>query len=69
MSEKIKKTVKITEKDLVDLIDNILNESIEIKKTEWLNEQASEEKKKFTLLEEKINKLETTIKELAKAKK
>ena len=36
-----KKTVKINENDLVDLIDNIVNEAVAGKKKEWLAEQAA----------------------------
>jgi hypothetical protein len=38
---KTTKTVKISESDLVNLIDNIVSEAVQIKKTEWLAEQAS----------------------------
>ena len=37
---KLKNTVKIKESHLVDMIDNIVNETIKIKKQEWINEQA-----------------------------
>ena len=33
---KVKKTVKISENELVDLIDNIVNEAITVKKKEWI---------------------------------
>jgi hypothetical protein len=58
MSNTTKKTVKINESALVDLIDNIVNEAVEKKKVEWLAEQES---KKANLLEAKIAKLEKTI--------
>ena len=49
-----KKTVKIKESDLVDLIDNIVNEAVEVKKQEWLNEQAKKQSQKTAVLEGKI---------------
>jgi hypothetical protein len=60
---KATKTVKISENDLVNLIDNIVNEAVQIKKTEWLVEQAKKGDKtailesKLTALEARINKL------------
>ena len=44
----VKKTVKINESDLVDLIDNIVNEAVAVKKQEWLNEQAKKATNKTT---------------------
>ena len=41
-----KKTVKIKESDLVDLIDNIVNEAVAVKKQEWINEQAKKQSEK-----------------------
>jgi hypothetical protein len=61
MSKETKKVVKINESALVDLIDNIVNEAVAAKKTEWLAEQ---EDKKASLLESKIAKLEKTIAEI-----
>jgi hypothetical protein len=60
------KIVRINESALVDLIDNIVNEAVEAKKTEWLAEQ---EAKKANLLESKIAKLEKTIAEITKSSK
>lgn len=60
---KVTKTVKITEADLVNLIDNIVTEAVAIKKKEWLSEQAAKGNKtailetKLASLEEKVNKL------------
>ena len=42
------KTVKIKENALVDLIDNIVNEAVSVKKKEWLSEQAKVKKTKLT---------------------
>lgn len=62
---KITKTVKISESDLVDLIDNIVNEAVAIKKKEWISEQAKKGDK-TAILESKVNDLETKINELLK---
>lgn len=66
MSNITKKTVKINESALVDLIDNIVEEAVEKKKVEWIAEQESN---KANLLENKIAKLEKTIAEIAKGNK
>jgi len=66
MSNITKKTVKIKESALVDLIDNIVKEAVEKKKVEWLAEQESN---KANLLESKIAKLEKTIAEITKGNK
>jgi len=66
MSNTTKKTVKITESALVDLIDNIVKEAVEQKKGEWIAEQDA---KKANLLESKIAKLERTIAEITKGNK
>jgi len=63
---KTKKTVKITENELVDLIDNIVNEAVTEKKKSWIAEQA---KKKATVLESKVADLEKKIKMLSESKK
>jgi hypothetical protein len=65
----VKKTVKITESDLVDLIDNIVNEAVAVKKQEWLNEQASKQTSKTSVLEGKIAKLEAQFKSLSEGRK
>lgn len=69
MSKEIKKTVKIKESELVDMIDNIVNEAVALKKQEWLNEQAKKESDKTTVLENKIAKLESAVKSLTEGKK
>lgn len=66
MSKTKQKTVKITENELVDLIDNIVTETVAEKKKEWLAEQ---EVKKDSLLETKIAKLEATVKRLTEGRK
>jgi hypothetical protein len=59
----VKKTVKISENDLVNLIDNIVTEAVQIKKQEWLAEQTAKADKnailetKLAALEAKLNKL------------
>jgi hypothetical protein len=63
-----KKTVKITENDLVDLIDNIVNEAVAVKKQEWINEQKKEQTNKTAIMESKIAKLEAQFKALTEGK-
>lgn len=60
------KTVKITENELVDLIDNIVSEAVVEKKKEWLAEQKAS---KGAILESKIAKLEAKVKAISLAKK
>jgi hypothetical protein len=64
-----KKTVKIKENDLVDLIDNIVNEAVAVKKQQWVNEQAKKQTNKTTVLEGKIAKLEAQYKALTEGKR
>lgn len=64
-----KKTVKIKESELVDLIDNIVNEAVAVKKQEWINEQAKKQSNKTSVLEGKIAKLEAQFKALTESKK
>jgi hypothetical protein len=64
MSNIAKKTVKITESALVDLIDNIVTEAVGKQKVQWIAEQ---EAKKTSLLESKIAKLEKTISEISRS--
>lgn len=59
-----KKTVKLSESNLVDLIDNILSEAVEVKKQEWINEQADNRK----LMESKISKLEKALQRITEGK-
>ena len=66
MSDTKNKTVKITESELVDLIDNIVSEAVEEKKKEWIAEQ---EAKKATVLESKIAELEAKVKTLTESTK
>lgn len=61
-----KRTVKVKENDLVDLIDNIVTETVAVKKIEWLAEQEAKGK---SLLENRIQTLEATIKRLTESKK
>lgn len=65
MSNKLK-TVKITENELVDLIDGIVTEAIAVKKKQWLAEEAA---KKGSVLESKIAALEAKIGQITEAKK
>jgi|688.fasta_scaffold2788585_1 hypothetical protein len=64
-----KKTVKISENELVDLIDNIVNEAVAAKKTQWIAEQAKKESNKTAVLESKIAKLEAKFQTLLEGKK
>jgi len=64
----VKKTVKIKESHLVDLIDNIVNEAVAVKKQEWINEQAKKQSEASKLMEAKIAKLEKAVKRLTEGK-
>ncbi len=64
-----KKTVKIKESDLVDLIDNIVNEAVAVKKQEWINEQTKKNNEKTAVLENKIAALEAKFQRLTEGKK
>jgi hypothetical protein len=64
-----KKTVKISENDLVDLIDNIVNEAVATKKKQWIAEQAKKESNATTVLENKIAALEAKFQTLLEGKK
>jgi hypothetical protein len=63
----VKKTVKISESDLVNLIDNIVSEAVEIKKKEWLSEQATKGDKN-AILESKLAALEARLNKLTEGK-
>jgi hypothetical protein len=63
----VNKTVKISESDLVNLIDNIVSEAVEIKKKEWLSEQATKGNKN-SILESKLAALEAKINKLTEGK-
>jgi hypothetical protein len=65
---KPKKTVRINEKDLVDLIDNIVTEAVALKKKEWLQEQAKKGDK-TAIFETRINDLEAKLNKLTEGKK
>lgn len=57
---KVNRTVKLTETDLVNLIDNVVTEAIEVKKKEWLAEQVKAGDKN-AILEQRLAKLEAKI--------
>ena len=59
------KRVKITESELVDLIDKIVSETVSEKKKQWIAEQRVS---KQSILEGKINKLEAKVRSIAKSK-
>lgn len=69
MSNLTKKTVKIKESHLVELIDNIVNEAVAVKKQEWLNEQAQKNKKANSLFENRIAALEKKLLQLTEGRK
>jgi len=56
-----KKTVKIKESELVDLIDNIVKETVQTQKKQWISEQ---KKRTNTLIESRLAKLEAKFKNL-----
>jgi hypothetical protein len=60
------KTVKITENELVDLIDKIVNETVTEKKKVWIAEQ---KKKNAAILESKVAALEAKVKAITEGKK
>jgi gas vesicle protein len=64
-----KKTVKIKESQLVDVIENLLTEAIAIKKQDWINEQAKISKDKTALLESKLASLEAKINKITEGRK
>jgi hypothetical protein len=64
----VKKTVKIKESHLVDLIDNIVNEAVAVKKQEWINEQTKKQSEASKLMEAKIIKLEKAVRRLTEGK-
>jgi hypothetical protein len=63
-----KKVVRLSENALVDLIDGILNETIAVKKQEWLNEQKKAETNKTAILESKVANLEKKLNTLLSSK-
>ena len=60
-----KKIVRISENELVNLIENIVNEAVSEKQNQWI---AENEDKKATLLESKVAKLEAVISKLTEGK-
>lgn len=64
-----KKIVTIKESKLIDLIDNIVNEAVAIKKQEWIQENVKVNNDKTAILESKIAKLEAKFKALTENKK
>ena len=56
-----KKTVKIKESELVDLIDNIVKETVQEQKKQWISEQ---KKNDNSLIESRLADLEAKIKNL-----
>jgi hypothetical protein len=64
-----KKVVKIKESALVDLIDNIVKEAVEVKKTEWIQEQTKKENDKISMLESKVADLTKKFNKLTEGKK
>jgi hypothetical protein len=56
-----RKTVKVTENELVELIDKIVNETVNEKKKMWIAEQ---NKVKKSLIESRLSKIESQLKNL-----
>lgn len=68
MSNLTRKTVKIKESHLVDLIENILTEAVAVQKQEWINEQAKKNQKENQLFETRIASLEKKLQQLTEGK-
>ena len=62
-----KKVIKIKESELVPMLDKIVNEAVEVKKKEWLAEQAAKGDKN-AILETKLNALEAKLNKLTEGK-
>lgn len=60
-----KKVVKISENELVELIDGIVAEAVALKKKEWITEQ---EANSTNLLERRIKDLESKLIKLTEGK-
>ena len=50
-----KRTVKIKEKDLINVIDGIVKEAVELSKEKWLTEHKKALTDEVALLESKLN--------------
>ena len=58
-----KKTVKLKESELLELIESVVGKSLDVERTKWLAEQ---EQKGKDVLNEKVEMLEKKIQELSK---
>ena len=56
-----RKTVRVTESELVELIDKIVNETVNEKKKRWIAEQ---KKAKKSLIETRLAKVESKLKDV-----
>lgn len=65
MSKTVKKTVTISESQLVNLIEDIANKAVVSEKKKWIAEQA---KSSGALLESKLASLEKKVQQLSKNK-
>jgi hypothetical protein len=65
----VKKTVKIKEGNLVNLIDKMVNEVIVAEKIQWINENTKKQAEKNAILENKIKSLEKKLNLLTERKK
>jgi hypothetical protein len=63
-----KKVVKISESELVDMIDNLVTEVLAQKKQEWIQEQAKNGNK-TPLLEQQLADLSKKVESLLETKK
>lgn len=64
-----RRTVKVQENDLVELIDNIVNEAVASRKKQWIAEQTAKNDAKNALLETRFKALENQVKRLTENKK
>ena len=64
-----KRTVKVQENDLVELIDNIVNEAVASRKKQWIAEQTAKNDAKNSLLETRFKALEAKVQRLTEGKK
>jgi len=65
----VKKTVKIKEGNLVNLIDKMVNEVIVAEKIQWVNENTKKQAQSNAILENKIKALERKLNLLTERKK
>jgi transcription antitermination factor NusG len=62
------KVVKLTEKNLVDLIEGIVTDAVTEKKKEWIAEQSANNDEKVSVLESTVADLMGKVESLLEAK-